>query len=213
MAKVDFPLLEDAAALAGFRGWGEEVYRDLQAVRDGRLSRAAFDEKYLVERSILVLDVTGFTVTTLRGGAVHSFLRILDAQRVCFPILREFDARLVRAFADDIVALFDDCSVALDAALEIHRRIETFNAANGPREDPPECCIGIGSGAVYEIGPNLSMGDEMNRASILGEDTARGGETLVTEGVQRSLAHRTDVAFVAQSTDDILFPYYRVEPR
>lgn len=56
------------------------------------------------------------------------------------------------------------------------------------------------------------MGDEMNRASVLGEDTARGGETLVTEGVQRALSEREDLTFEAQASDDLAFPFYRVTP-
>ena len=57
------------------------------------------------------------------------------------------------------------------------------------------------------------MGDEMNRASILGEDTARGGETLVTESARAALEARGDVRFVAQSIDGVGFPFYRVESR
>lgn len=52
----------------------------------------------------------------------------------------------------------------------------------------------------------------MNRASVLGEDTARGGETLVTEGVQRALSEREDLTFEAQASDDLAFPFYRVTP-
>ena len=66
-------------------------------------------------------------------------------------------------------------------------------------------------GDVYEIGPNLAMGDEMNRASKLGEDIARGGETLVTEGVMAALSSRADLRFEHVSGDDLLFPYYRAE--
>jgi len=57
------------------------------------------------------------------------------------------------------------------------------------------------------------MGDEMNRASKLGEDIARGGETLVTGNVFEALRNRKDVLFEPVSEDDILFPYFRVFPR
>ena len=70
-------------------------------------------------------------------------------------------------------------------------------------------CIGIGYGDVYAIGPNLSMGDEMNRASKLGEDTARGNETLVTPNVYQALRDRVNVRFEEIASDDQLFPYYR----
>ena len=132
------------------------------------------------------------------------------AKGLDFPVLRESKATLIRAFADDLTALFDDPHAALDAALEIHRRVRHFNWSLARHDPPPECCIGIGYGPVYEIGPNRAMGDEMNRSSVLGEDLARGGETLVTSGAHAALATRRDVRFEEQRTDDILFPYHRV---
>ena len=66
---------------------------------------------------------------------------------------------------------------------------------------------------MYAIGPNLAMGDEMNRASRLGEDTARGNETLVTSNAYFALRSRSDVQFEQLASDDQLFPYYRALPR
>ena len=43
------------------------------------------------------------------------------------------------------------------------------------------CCAGVGYGRVLAIGPNLAQGDEMNRASKLGEDLAVKAETLITD--------------------------------
>ncbi len=205
----DLPRLEDPHALADFQGWSEQVYRDLLDVDRGALARPDFDARYLATRAVLVLDVTGFTVTTIHGGAIGSFLRILDVHRVGFPVLQEHGARFIRAFADDVTALFDAPGPALDAALELHRRMALLNEA-GRRAAPPFCCIGIGYGDVYEIGPNHAMGDEMNRASVLGEDVARGGETLLTEGARVALAERSDVGFELQAGDDLVFPYFRV---
>jgi hypothetical protein len=62
---------------------------------------------------------------------------------------------------------------------------------------------------VFAIGPNLAQGDEMNRASKLGEDIARANETLITERVHAVVSGRRDVMFEPQSHDDQLFPFYR----
>jgi class 3 adenylate cyclase len=62
---------------------------------------------------------------------------------------------------------------------------------------------------VLAIGPDLAQGDEMNRAAKLGEDIARGQETLVTESVFRALEHRAEVEFEEQHEDDLLFRFYR----
>ncbi len=212
MPSVPFDLLEDSAELASYQGWTEEVYRDLLAVSRDEMSLADFDAKYMTEHAILVLDMTGFTETTIHGGAVRSFLRILEAQKMCLPVFNDTGARFVRAFADDLVALYAEPHAALDAAIEIHRRSRIYESPNFSKIGRAECCIGIGYGPVYAIGPNLAMGDEMNRTSKLGEDTARGGETLVTERAYEALRTRTDVSFEIQSSDDLLFEYYQARP-
>jgi len=211
--RLPFPLLDLPEELASFNGWSEEVYRDLLAYQSGRLDRREFDAKYVCRKVILVMDLTGFTVSCFNGGEVRAILRILDAQKVCIPALRERGASLIRAFADDLVALFDDVGRALDAAFEMHRRVALYGEAGLAGDRQAECCIGIGYGDVYAIGPNLAMGDEMNRASKLGEDIARGGETLLTEKVFGALRGRKDVEFETVSGDDLLFPYYRASPK
>lgn len=204
------PMLESAEELARCGCWTREVYSDLIAFQAGRLGRAELDAKYRYRTAILTLDITGFTVGCFEGGEPEAFLRILDVQKICVPALREHGASLVRAFADDLVALFGDAGRALDAALEMHRRVALFNARGRQPGSGAECCIGIGYGDVYAIGPNLAMGDEMNRSSKLGEETARGSETLVTENVFHALRARADVAFRRIVKDDMPFPYYRV---
>jgi adenylate cyclase len=202
-----FELLEDPAELALCEGWSEEVYRDISAVAAGTMPPADFDAKYLVRRSILVLDLTGFTETTLRGGALPSLVRILDGRKFIIPVLREYGAVFIRTFADDVVGIFEDPERAVDAALEIQRRSKLLHGLDPKRA---ECCIGVGYGDAYAIGPNHAMGDEMNRASKLGEDTARGGEILVTEHVRDALQGRSELSIERQTSDDLLFPYFRI---
>lgn len=208
-SKFPFRLLEDSGELASFMGWEQQVYDDFLAIQRGRLSEERLWDKYGYRRAILSLDMTGFTVTTMRDGELQSLLRILDAQKVCAPTLQDFNAELIRFFADDIVALFEDPSIALDAAFEIHRRIRLFNESEFAADNATECCIGIGYGDVLAIGPNLSQGNEMVQASKLGEDIARANEVLLTEHAFEALQHRDDVKFERQAFDDQLFPFYR----
>ena len=207
------PLLDDATELASFQGWTEEVYVDFLRLQRGELSEAEFNDKYHWERAILAMDMTGFTSTAMRRGEINSLLRIVDAQKVVIPVLKEFGAQLIRCFADDVVALFEDPNHALDASFEVHRRIEVFNESPLSSEHPTRCCSGIGYGMVFAIGPNLAQGDEMNRASKLGEDIARANETLRTESAFQATSHRSDIRFEIQDLDDQLFPFYRaMEP-
>jgi len=203
-------LLEDAKDLAGFEGWSEDVYRDFLSVQRGEMSEPEFNSKYHWQRAILSMDMTGFTASAMRRGELQSLLRIVDAQKVCIPVLQEYGAELIRCFADDIVALFAEPGAAVDAALETHRRIRLFNESDLASEHPTQCCAGIGFGQVFKIGPNLAQGDEMNRASKLGEDVARANETLLTDRAYAAVKDRDDLSFELQGEDDQIFPFYRV---
>jgi class 3 adenylate cyclase len=211
-APFPFQVLDSPVALASCQWWTEEVYCDLLAFQAGRISAAELDAKYVHRKAILTLDLTGFTEHCMYHHPAHAFLRILDAQKICVPVLQEHGASLIRAFADDLVGLFDDPVPALEAAFEMHRRVAAFNASELRGPDPAECCIGIGFGDVYAIGMNRAMGDEMNRAAKLGEEIARGGETLVTGNLHAMLQDRDDYLFEPQRTDDLPFPYFRASP-
>ena len=214
MAKpYPYDLMNTPRQLAGLGEWSEAVYLDMIALREGRIGEEDFRTKYATRAAILCLDMTGFTQAAIRFGEVNSLLRILDVQRVCAPIFQEYGARLVHAFADDLTALFDDPDKALDSALEIHRRIRIFNQSDNSTEHPAECCIGIGFGDVLAIGPNLAMGDEMNRASKLGEDTARAYEILITGNTCEAVKHREDCDFLAKNIEALPFPYLEVRFR
>ena len=205
-------LLEDALELSSYRGWSEDVYRDFLALRRGNISTDEFRQKYQRRRAILSLDMTGFTASAIKFGELESLLRIVDAQKVCIPVLKDFGAELVRCFADDVVAIFESPEAAIDAAFETHRRVENFSNSRLASNHPTQCCIGIGYGDVFAIGPNLAQGDEMNRASKLGEDIARANETLLTERTYAAVKTRTDIVFEPQSQDDQLFSYYSASP-
>ncbi len=206
------PLLEDAATLAGFQGWREEEYRDLLAVQKGTLSEAQFVAKYSWTTAILVLDMTDFTRCTIQEGELVSLLRIVDAHKVCLPVLQDSGAGFIRSFADDLVALFPDPADAVSAAFEIHERIRLFEQHKVDKQRGVSCCIGIGYGQVLRIGPNFAQGDEMNRASKLGEDIANAEQTLVTHNVFSALQERKDLQFLDRKHAAAPFPFYQARP-
>jgi len=205
-----YPLLEDPTELARYRGWSETVYRDLLALQAGQLSEADFRERHLWTRAILVLDMTDFTTAAISAGDLSTLLRILDAQKVCVPVLEDHGAELIHCFADDIFAVFANPTAALDAALEVQRRIALFNGSELASSRPTELCVGIGFGDVLRIGPDRAQGAEMNKASKLGEDIARGREILLTEQAFDAVREREDVRFERHGRDEQPFAFYQV---
>ena len=202
-------LLTDPTELASLGMWSEAVYRDLLDVERGALSEEEFRRRHVHRKAILEIDSTGLTVSSMRLGEIAALGRIMRFQQVCVPTLRHFDAELVYAFADNMTVLFETAGQALDAAFALHRRVAEANT-NG---QVPHCGIGIGIGFgfgdVFAIGPNLAMGNEMNMASKLGEDTAEGGETLLTEAAFQAVREHPGVRFSAVPASDLPFPYVR----
>jgi len=209
-ATFAFPLLEQAEELARLGNWSAEVYRDLMAYQQGRIAGSELRRKYCHTLAIMQLDMTGMTETAMHGGSLLSFVRVLDAHKVCVPVLRAHQAGHVRAFADDLTATFPDPDQALNAALDIHDRMQALNAAQADPARRVLCCIGLGFGEVFAIGLDKAMGDEMNRAAKLGEDTAKGGETLITEAFHAGVAGRADCVFERRSDDELPFGFYSV---
>ncbi|MCH8841751.1 MAG: adenylate/guanylate cyclase domain-containing protein [SAR324 cluster bacterium] len=205
-----YDLIVDPATLAQFLGWTKEVYADLEACQGGKMSEQAFLSKYSATVAILILDMTGFTEAAMGKGSLFSFLRIYDVQKVCAPVFAKYGARRVRAFADDFTATFDSADSALDAAFEIHRRVRAFNESLEAGGSRAETCIGLGYGEIYQIGPDRAMGNEMNQTSKLGEDTAEGFETLITEAFYNEVKKRRDCRFEPRTNEDLPFHYYSV---
>ncbi|MDH5752387.1 MAG: hypothetical protein OEZ59_08220 [Deltaproteobacteria bacterium] len=208
--KFEYPLLEDVDELEKLNVWTREVYQDFLSCRQGEMSEKQFTDKYQSRKAIINLDMTKFTRSAIENGALNSLLRIFDVQKVCTPVFKEYGAVHIRAFADDLYVLFDDPRKALEASLEVHRRIGLFNSSGLSLDNPAECCIGIGYGDVFSIGPDRAMGDEMNRSSKLGEDTARGGETLITENTYQAVKDMSGCVFEKMESAELPFVYYAV---
>jgi adenylate cyclase len=208
-----FEIEEDPGKLAELSFWTKQEYADLMACRKGEMTEDAFRARYQKRAAILCLDMTGFTKSTLRHNALYSFYRILDVQKICYPVFKAFNADIIHSFADNFTVIFSQPRDALGASFEAHKRVELYYKSTGSHDEHPRCCIGIGYGDVYSIGHDKAMGDEMNRASVLGEDTAGGAETLVTERVYNALKTDANYVFSLQSAEDVPFPFYSVQKK
>jgi len=76
---------------------------------------------------------------------------------------------------------------ALKVSEERLWRLGLYNERRKP-EEQIVLCVGIGFGRVLRIGDADVWGKEVNAASKLGEDQAKGNEILVTEAVNTALA-------------------------
>lgn len=144
------------------------------------------EEMFGQEKSIMILDMSGFSRLTHRHGIVHFLLMIHQMRLVACPCVQEEGGLLLKAEADNLYCLFDTVNDAVRASQKITRHLRTANRLL-PEEHRLYVSIGIGYGRVLNIEDRDLFGDEMNLACKLGEDVAKMGEILLSAAAYAQL--------------------------
>ncbi|MEG4116638.1 adenylate/guanylate cyclase domain-containing protein [Microcoleus sp. N9_B4] len=143
---------------------------------------ATFRKNY----AILVMDMSGFSRTTLRYGIIHFLAMIHRMHGIVKPIISEYSGTVVKEEADNIFAVFPDVKSAVEAAIDSVKQTAAVNTTLPPEMDI-YLCIGIGCGDVLMLEGEDMYGSEFNLASKLGEDLAERGEILLTSAAFEKL--------------------------
>jgi len=155
-------------------------------------------EKFQRKVSMLILDMCGFSRITSSHGIIFYLAMIQQMESAASPAVEQNKGEVIKQEADNLFAFFPTPQDALEAALDIFRAFEAMNAVV-PDERDIYGSIGIGFGATLVIGDEDLFGDEMNRASRLGEDLAGQQEILLTpsayEALPEGLYHFEPVRF------------------
>src|SRR5918999_4220694 len=85
------------------------------------------EEVFEQERTIMVLDMSGFTRATQQGNIISFLLSINQMQRLVTPVVEENAGLVLRAEHDNLTCLFDDVPAAIDASSEVTGRLESAN--------------------------------------------------------------------------------------
>jgi adenylate cyclase len=139
------------------------------------------EEMFQQERSVMVLDMSGFTRATQQGSIISFLLSINQMQRLVTPVVEEHGGIVVRAEHDNLTCLFDDVEQAIAASREITGRLESANVIL-PSDKELYASIGIGHGMILNVENEAIYGNEVNLASKLGEDIGNLGDVLLTPG-------------------------------
>jgi adenylate cyclase len=131
------------------------------------------------ELSIMVLDMVGFSRLSRELGIISYLAMIAEMYSAARPAVVGNGGRVIKLEADNLYAVFDNPTNALEAALDILR---AFDAVNGNVPDGRDIfgSIGIGHGPTLVIDEEDFFGCEVNLASKLGEDLAGNSEILLT---------------------------------
>lgn len=145
---------------------------------------ALIDEDFGEVRAVMVLDMSGFSLTTQRHGIVPFLLMIHQLKLLAKPAIEQAGGILIKGEADNLFAMFEDVGAAVTAAKAIMARLETVNPLL-PESRRLYAAIGIGFGRILNVDEDDMFGDEVNLASKLGEDIAEAGEILLTAAAQK----------------------------
>jgi class 3 adenylate cyclase len=191
------------------------IYQTIAAARAEGLSEELVNERVWARHgttcALLALDSSGMTRISHARGIVHFLTRYMEMRDLVEPLLAPPACLGWRSFADNLFAEFRDAGAALGVARAIHRVLREHPIMLTETE-PYRACVAVGYGRVLTNGPYGVMGDEMNLVAKLGEDVARGGETLLTESAYRSLANPAAVAAERRelTISDLTITYYRL---
>jgi adenylate cyclase len=187
---------------------GQLIQHPEQAAEINRTIEEIFGQ----DKAVMMLDLIGFTRTASRHGIVAFLQMIHHMQMVVKPCVEEHHGLVVKAIADSLLCVFDTAADALDASLEIDRRLREVN--NGlPEERRLFVSVGIGYGHLLNVGDEDLFGSEVNLACKLGEDIGGGGDILLTEAAYAQVSNRS-LSFDMASVDvsGVILPYCIVRP-
>lgn len=141
---------------------------------------AEIRETFGETHAVMVMDMSGFSRLTIKHGIIHFLAMIHRMNQIATPAVEEHDGAIIKFEADNAFAIFPDVEQAVDACVDIIKRLEAANTML-PEELDMHGKFGIGYGEVLIIQDEDLFGSEVNLASKLGEDLATRNEILLTE--------------------------------
>jgi adenylate cyclase len=152
---------------------------------DKRAIEATIWERFGVERAVMALDMSHFSLTVRRSGILTYLGMIRRMQVFTRPIVERHRGIAVEFHADNLMAVFPDVDEAVEAGVEINRGLRRELDADG--KPVISVAIGIDFGRFLFVANQHCYGDTVNVAFKLGEDIARSGEILITDGARARL--------------------------
>lgn len=165
-------------------------------------------------RTVMVLDMSGFTRATQQGNIISFLLSINQMRRIVEPVVKENGGLLVRAEHDNLTCLFDRVEDAIEASREVTDRLESANVIL-PSDKELYCSIGIGYGSILNVENEAIYGNEVNLASKLGEDIGNLGDVLLTSDAHGQVKTDTSFAFEERtvSISGLELTYFALTPK
>lgn len=146
-------------------------------------------------QAVMFTDLVGFSRLVETFGILHFLQLIQESEALFLPMIAQHGGSCLKREGDSLLAVFDDPAQALASARAM---VAATVALNPPRlpEERIEVCIGLGFGTVLRVEGDV-WGSQVNAASKLGEEMAKGGDILVTQDFRAAVP---DQPFAAHGT-------------
>jgi class 3 adenylate cyclase len=146
------------------------------------------------QRAVMFTDLSGFSRNVAKFGIIHFLQTIYESIRIFVPLIEANGGILLKAEADSLLVIFRHPDQAMSCAIEMQQATKEYNKDTVP-EERVLLCVGLGYGDMLLVGDEDVFGAEVNAASKLGEDTAKGGDVLVTENFRKNLKQTDGLEF------------------
>src|SRR2546423_15328166 len=105
--------------------------------------------------AVFVMDMTGFSRETIRRGITHFLAQIHRMHSIATPVIESHGGEVIKYEADNVFAVFPDVEQAVEAAIQLDRRLEVADTMQPEKNDMHG---GLGHG-YREILGNRNGGD------------------------------------------------------
>ncbi|MCF8160939.1 MAG: adenylate/guanylate cyclase domain-containing protein [Polaromonas sp.] len=144
---------------------------------------------------VMFTDLAGFSRRVEEFGIIHFLQIIHESERLLIPVIEDHEGILLKLLGDSFLVIFRNPHKALKCALGLQQLLAKYNLDRLPQEQVL-LCVGLGYGRVLRIGDSDVFGAEVNAASKLGEDMAKGGEILVTGAFRHQCGDLAGTSYV-----------------
>lgn len=146
------------------------------------------EKECVSEVTIMMCDSSGFTRRTHEYGILHFLAVMTIVYDLVEPIVARKGGTVISRGADNLLAVFEDSTKGVEAAIDMQRLLAKFNDGKTDR-DQFQLCMGFHHGNILRLKDGI-FGDKVNVASKIGEDLASAEEILVTGEVAKRLPAR-----------------------
>ena len=154
-------------------------------------------EHFRQHKAVLALDMSGFTDLVQRFGVIHYVAIIRRMNLIARQIVEKNKGAIAKTDADNLTAIFNSVSHAVDATDQLFEAFENDNHRL-PSSQHIRASAGIAYGEILAVPGYDVNGDAVNLSYKLGEDLAEVGEILVDQSAYECLSESQQTDYSAR---------------